>query len=326
MASRLLISACAGMSVAILTAQLINLLTRRRQVLQSRLKAAVSTAQEAPSLFEVAGGIPIVKKRRFTLPVIPNLRQLVGKQYLENVRLNLMKAGLPIKPEELMTITAISSMLGLGIGLALKNLPLAILLGLGAIPMQNVWVNMVKRKRATKLERQLLDALTLIANSLRAGHSFMQALEAVSRDLGPPLAPEIARVIREGRMGLSVDEAFAGLVNRFDSKDLELAVTGVMIQRQVGGNLAQVLTNIATTIDKRIKARGKIRTLTAQGRISATVVSVLPFALAAFMFTFYPDFAMVLLKEPLGVAMLIAAGVMMVIGVFAIRKVVNIDV
>ncbi|HHW26570.1 MAG TPA: hypothetical protein GXX23_04410 [Firmicutes bacterium] len=162
MVSRLLISACAGMSVAILTDQLINLLTRRRQVLQSRLKAAVSTAQEAPSLFEVAGGIPIVKKRRFTLPVIPNLRQLVGKQYLENVRLNLMKAGLPIKPEELMTITAISSMLGLG--------------------------------------------------------------------------------------------------------------------------------------------------------------------MAAFMFTFYPDFAMVLLKEPLGVAMLIAAGVMMVIGVFAIRKVVNIDV
>lgn len=325
MATRLAISACVGIGMSILAAQLFNLLTRKRQSLQERLKVAVST-EDAPSLLDGPAGASVVKRRRIALPVIPNLRQLVGKQYLEKVRVNLMKAGLPIKPEELMTITATSALLGAGGGLLLKNPSLAILMGLGAIPMQNIWVNFAKRRRAAKLERQLLDALTLIANSLRAGHSFMQALEHVSRDLGPPLAPELARVIREGRMGLSVDDAFAGLVNRFDSKDLELAVTGVLIQRQVGGNLAQVLTNIVTTIDKRIKSRGKVRALTAQGRMSAVVVSALPFGLAAFMFTFYPDFIMVMIQEPLGLAMLIGAGILMVIGVFAIRKVVNIDV
>jgi tight adherence protein B len=322
---RLAASACVGVATWVLAAQLVNLLTRRRQTLQERLKVAVST-EDVPSLPDVPGSASVVKKRRITLPVIPNLRQLVGKQYLDKVRLNLMKAGLPIKPEELMTITAISALLGAGLGLLLKKPWLAILLGLSAIPMQNVWVTLVKRRRAARLEGQLIDAFTLIANSLRAGHSFMQALEVVSRDLGPPLAPELARVIREGRMGLSVDDAFAGLVHRFDSKDLELAVTGVLIQRQVGGNLAQVLTNIVTTIDKRIKSRGKVRALTAQGRMSALVVSVLPFGLAAFMFAFYPEFAMVMLQEPLGLAMLIGAGVLMVIGIFAIRKVVNVDV
>ncbi len=325
MATRLAISACAGLVIWILAAQLFNLFTRRRRSLQERLKLAVNTSETHLQHDGPSGTLP-AKKRRIALPVIPNLRQLVGKQYLEKTRVSLMKAGLPIKPEELMTITAASALLGAGIGLMLKNPSLAILLGVCAIPMQNVLVNVVKRRRAAKLETQLLDALTLIANSLRAGHSFMQALELVSRELGPPLAPELARVIREGRMGLSVDEAFARLVDRFDSKDLELAVTGVMIQRQVGGNLAQVLTNIVTTIDKRIKSRGKVRSLTAQGRISAIVISVLPFGLAAFMFLFYPEFVMVMVTEPLGIAMLSGAAVLMVIGVFAIRKVVNIDV
>ncbi len=328
---QLLICILSGLAAALFLVGVMDLLTGRRRMLKSRLKVAIQAASEDPALSSQTGPLPgsplgAGKKKRIALPVIPRLKGLFGKRYMDKVRVNLAKAGLPLKPEEFTTMTATLVMIGVGAGMAVRKPLLSVVFGLAAFPLQNMWVNSVKHQRSMRLERQLLDALTMLANSLRAGHSFMQALALVSRDLGPPLAPELARVLREGRMGLSVDEAFYALTDRFDSRDLELAVTGVMIQRQVGGNLAQVLSNIASTIEKRIKARGKVRALTAQGRLSAVVISGLPFGLAAFMFTFYPEFAMVMIKEPLGIAMLGFGLVSMTVGVFAIRKVVNMDV
>jgi tight adherence protein B len=308
--------------------QIRNLLTRRQRRLQDRLRIAAGAGPSIPS-HQVAGSNPVVAmpKKRLRLPSIPALGSVIGKRYMDRIRVDLTKAGIPLKPEELAGMAVVFSLVGACVGLLARRGPLpAVLLASAGGILPGLWVKEAKKKRGSKVEVQLVDSLTLIANSLRAGHSFMQALELVSRDSMPPLAPELARVIRESRLGVSVDEAFGNLVARFESRDLELAVTGVLIQRQVGGNLALVLDNIAGTIEKRLKARGKVRTLTAQGRVSAWVISIMPFAMATLVFGFYPDFGHVMLSTPLGLGMLGVAAVSLAIGIFLIRKVVSIDV
>lgn len=320
------ISVCAALLACLLLMQAGDLLTRRQRRLRDRLKLAVGQpAGQTPG--QLAGPVATQRKFRFRLPVIPALGSVVGGRYLGRIRVNLVKAGIPLKAEELAGIAAVAGMVGAGVGLMTKGRVLAaVLLGPVGTTLPGVWVNYVKHRRAMKLEAQLVDSLTLIANSLRAGHSFMQAIEVTSHDMGAPLAPELARVLRDTRLGVSLDEAFQGLVGRFDSRDLELAVTGVLIQRQVGGNLAQVLDTIASTIEKRIKARAKIRALTAQGRLSAWVVSIMPFAVGATIFSLYPEFGRIMLATPIGIGMLTGAGILLAIGVVVIRKVVNIDV
>lgn len=176
------------------------------------------------------------------------------------------------------------------------------------------------------MEGQLLNAVVLLANSLRAGHSFMQALELVSRETSAPLGEEFNRVLRETRMGVRLDEALSNFSRRVDSREIELLVTGILIQREVGGNLAEILDTIADTIDKRVKMRAKLRALTAQGRLSGWVVSLLPFALVLFIYVPHPEYARLMLTEPLGRAMLLAGLIMMITGILVVKKVVNIDV
>jgi tight adherence protein B len=340
------IAVCAGVLTAAIVLQATELVTRPRRRLQARLKMATGEAA-AVGLGAGAGGgsagvlggedagavaageNPVMarRKRRIRLPSIPAFGRVVGQKYMERMRTSLTKSGVPLKPEELAGMSLVFFLAGVAIGLLSKKGPFITAgLAFAGLLMPGLYVSHAKRRRAAKLESQLVDALTLIANSLRAGHSFMQALELVSHDMAPPLAPELARVLREARLGLSVDEAFGKLVSRFDSRDLELVITGVLIQRQVGGNLAVVLDGTADTIGKRLKARAKVRTLTAQGRLSAWVISIMPFGLAGLVFGLYPDFGHIMLVSPLGIAMLVGAAVLLVVGVFVIRKVVNVDV
>lgn len=325
------IAICAGVLTAAVVFQLSECLTRRRRHLQARLKIAAGEVGAAGSgpVGVADGQNPVMAraKRRIRLPSIPALGSVVGRRYMEKIRINLTKSGVPLKPEELAGMGTVFSLVGAVMGLFAGRGPLPVAaFAIAGLLLPGAYVNRAKRRRAGKLEAQLVDALTLISSSLRAGHSFMQALELASHDMAPPLAPELARVLREAKLGLSVDEAFGKLVSRFDSRDLELAITGVLIQRQVGGNLAQVLDGIAGTVEKRIKARAKVRALTAQGRLSAWVITIMPFGLAGLVFGLYPDFGRVMLVSPLGIGMLAGAGILLVVGVFVIRKVVNVDV
>lgn len=308
-----------------------SLFTWRRQSILDRLRAvaeekARTQGREAFPAHAGKSGVP-VKRRRMVLPGMQVLGSVFSRGYLERLKVNLTKAGVPLKPEELAGMSLAGGVGGAVVGLVLgRTVLMPSVLSLGGFAWPFAWVNLSKRRRTQKLEGQLVDALTLISNSLRAGHSFMQALELVSRDMAPPLAPELSRALKESRVGLSLDDALTGIVERFESRDLELVVTGVLVQRQIGGNLAQVLDNIASTIDKRIKARAKVRALTAQGRMSAWVISIMPFALAFLVFGAYPEFGRVMLAEPLGVIMLAVAGVLLAIGIALVRKVVAVDV
>ncbi len=248
-------------------------------------------------------------------------------RHLDKLRHELVKAGIPLKPEEMAGLAGLLVAAGFGCGMLLsRRVLIAAFLGAAGALVPMLWIRSAQKKRVSCIEGQLLNALVLIANSLRAGHSFMQAVELAARETGPPLGLEFARVSREGKMGLPVEETLANLTARVNSKDLELAITGVLIQRQVGGNLAQVLDSIAGTIDKRIKTKARIQVVTAQGRLSAWIISVLPFALGALVFGAYPEFGRIMLVEPLGVAMLAGAFVLLVIGILVIRKVVDVDV
>jgi tight adherence protein B len=204
--------------------------------------------------------------------------------------------------------------------------PLPVLIGVAAgylLPMLTLRIKAARRVR--QFNDQLADALVLVSNSLRTGYSFLQAIELVSREMAPPIGVEFARLLKEMSLGVTTEEALANLGERVASDDLELVITAVLIQRQVGGNLAEVLDNIAGTIRERIKLKGEVRTLTAQGRISGLIIGALPFALAALLYVINPQYMMALFTHPLGIAMVVYALVSMAIGMMAVWKIVNIE-
>ena len=171
---------------------------------------------------------------------------------------------------------------------ALGN-PLFLLVGaLIGFLLPRFWLGRRKNGRLGAFNKQLPDTITLIANALRAGSSFLQAIELVVRESRPPISTEFGRVIREVNLGLPFDQALENMVRRVRSDDLELMATAIAIQHQVGGNLAEILDSIAYTIRERVRIKGEIRTLTAQQRLSGYVVAGLPIGLAGFLFVAAP--------------------------------------
>jgi tight adherence protein B len=195
------------------------------------------------------------------------------------------------------------------------------------------WLGRRKNGRLNAFNKQLPDTITLLANALRAGSSFLQAIELVVRESRPPISTEFGRVIREVNLGLPFEQALENMVRRVRSDDLELMATAISIQHTVGGNLAEILDSIAYTIRERVRIKGEIKTLTAQQRLSGYVVGFLPIGLAGFLFVAAPQFmeAMFLnppdvLGLPMGVVILIFGGFMMFIGFMMIRRIVDIEV
>ena len=147
-----------------------------------------------------------------------------------------------------------------------------------------MWLGRRRASRLKAFNKQLPDTITLIANALRAGSSFLQAIEMVVREGQPPVTTEFDRVVREVNLGLAFDVALENMVRRVRSDDLELMATAITIQHQVGGNLAEILDSIAFTIRERVRIKGEIKTLTAQQRLSGYVVAVLPIGLMGVLF------------------------------------------
>jgi tight adherence protein B len=190
-----------------------------------------------------------------------------------------------------------------------------------------------QRKRLRAFATQLPDTITLLANSLRAGSSFLQGIELVTREGRPPISEEFERVVREMSLGLALQPALNNLVRRVASEDLELMVTAINIQAQVGGNLATVLDSIAYTIRERIRIIGEINTLTAMQRYSGYVITLLPVGLGAILFLISPSYMGRMLDKPpdmfglpTGVVFMIIGLISMGVGYVLIRRIVDIKV
>ncbi|HEX7247806.1 MAG TPA: type II secretion system F family protein, partial [Actinomycetota bacterium] len=187
-------------------------------------------------------------------------------------------------------------------------------------------LRMALSRRTEKMREQLPDVLTVLASSLRAGHSFMQALDTVAREIPQPAATEFQRVVAEIRLGRPIEEALEALATRVGSADFKWAVLAVNIQREVGGNLAEILDNVADTLRERAMMRRQIKVLTAEGRLSAWVLVALPIGIAIYMFAVNPDYIGLLVTTKTGWYMSGTAVILLGLGVVWMRKIVDIDV
>jgi tight adherence protein B len=267
-------------------------------------------------------------------------RVVEGRDFGANLARELARADLKLKPSEYLMIWGGATIgvpilfIILGFWLPALRSPLALLVGafLGFIAPR-LWLNRRKSSRLNAFNKQLPDTITLIANGLRAGSSFLQAIEMVVRETRPPISLEFSRVIREVNLGLPFEQALDNMVRRVRSEDLELMATAISIQHTVGGNLAEILDSIAFTIRERIRIKGEIRTLTAQQRLSGYVVAFLPIGLAGFLFIAAPSFLAPLFDNavsigglPAGVIILGLGLTAMLIGFMLIRRIVDIEV
>jgi tight adherence protein B len=270
-----------------------------------------------------------------------NFNRIVERRdWGSNLARELARADLALKPTEFLAIRA-----GAMLGLPLLMIILSPLVSLFASPiiwigglllgywLPKFWLGRRKGKRLKAFNTNLADTIMLLANSLRAGSSFLQAVEMIVRESRPPISTEFARVIREVNLGLPLDEALANLQRRVRSDDLDLMTTAIAIHHTVGGNLAEILDSIAFTIRERVRIKGEIKTLTAQQRMSGYVVGFLPIALVLLLSVIAPTFMAPMLQKPpellglpAGMFILAGGGFMMLIGFILIRRIVDIEV
>lgn len=187
-----------------------------------------------------------------------------------------------------------------------------------------IFVRQKKKKRKAKLEGQLVEAISVLGNALKAGHSFQSAMNNIATDMEAPISEEFERVFKETQRGMTLEESMNRMVERTGSDDLDMLCTAIIIQRKVGGNLADVLEKISETIQSRITLRMEIKTRTASGRLSGYIVGALPFLLLGVMSVLNPDYASGLLETDIGHIMLAVGVVLECIGFVVIRKVVTI--
>ncbi len=252
---------------------------------------------------------------------------LPKSRYLIKKKKKLMQAAVLMKPEEFLGASLINAgALTFLFYLISKSIIVALLfLPIGFI-IPDLIVGSKKSKRSAKINSQLPEALNIISNGLRAGFSFTQAIGIVTKEITGPISEEFNKVLRDNILGKALEEALTNMSERIDDEDLDMVITVFIIQRQVGGNLAEVLDTISKTIRERVKLKNDVKTLTAQGRISAVIVSLLPFAIAIGLSIISPGYLDIMFTTLIGKLMIIAAITSQIIGIFILTKLVDIKV
>ena len=237
------------------------------------------------------------------------------------------QADCHIKPSTLLGIGLLLALLG-ATATVLTRMPLVLVpvnaLVLGSLPF--VWLWNKRRARLKKFASQLPDALELVARALRAGHSLSAGMHVVAEEMPAPIADEFGRVFEEQNLGIPIEDAMKAMTDRVPNLDLRFFVTSVSIQRQTGGDLAEILDKIGYVIRERFRILGQVKALTGEGRLSGVVLIALPFGLFGFMLNLKPDYVESLWTTDLGKKMSIFAIIAQIVGALVIRKIVNIKV
>ncbi len=255
------------------------------------------------------------------------MRSKVSKKKSKKLENMLRRAGVPLKPEEFILFRWISSLLMAAFFYLIFGKVLMVFLGamLGYM-LPIIWIKNKEKKRIQKFNDGLADMISTVVGSLRAGFSFPQALKTVVEESDDPISSEIGYVLKEMQYGSSLEDSLSELYERMPSEDLELMIQAILIQRQVGGNLAIVLDKIVQTIRDRTKIQRQIITLTAQGKLSGIVIGLLPVILGLVLFAIEPEYISKLFTNMLGIGMMIAGIISGTIGFILIRKVTTIEV
>ncbi len=285
--------------------------------------------------------------------VIPRkaiLGEWVGKQatrytWGQSLTRSLARADIKMKVGEFIILTIALTVLGAFVGWflsggastggegsalsALMSIPGIIVGGAVGFFAPTLYMRRQQGRRLLRFDNQLADMLSLMVNGLRAGYSTMQAMEAVSKELPPPISDEFRRVVQEMQLGIPMDTALENLTRRIPSKDLDLVVTAINVQREVGGNLAEILDTISHTIRERVRVKGEIRVLTSQVMMSGRVLAIMPVAVIIIMYFLNREYMMRFFNPATrmyGIPALILGASMIVIGYVVMQKIANIEV
>ncbi len=259
---------------------------------------------------------------------IPGLTDaLRGTPFWDGVQMQLLRAGLLLRPSEALIICGITMVASLGLGWVVTGQPIMGILT-GGLGLAAPYMYMVQRaaKRQATLTSQLPDALDMLSGALRSGYALTRGFQVVAAQMHPPISEEFERVLQDVQVGISVSDALDGLLARTDSYDLELMVSAIQTQLTMGGNLSEVLDKIAGMIRERVRLQGEINAATSEGRMSAGILVAMPIIMAVIISVVNPGYLDPLFEERLGIMMLIGAGLLMVTGMVIIKKLLDIDI
>ncbi len=243
-----------------------------------------------------------------------------------NLRQDLLRAGLRLTVYEFLAIRLGVTIMGMAGGWAIAQTPLAgVLLAILGWILPGLWLRNQLGKRRKAFDTQLTDVLNLLVSSLQAGYGLQQALSIIVKEMPDPAAEEFSRVLKEAQLGYSLNDALDHLVTRMQSDDLALIVTAIHIQSEVGGSLAEVIQSISETILERIRINGEIQTLTAEQRMSGTILTALPFLLGTLFMLLNPDYMMEMFQPGWPLIIPIAATMMTIIGYLMMRSMLKLD-
>jgi tight adherence protein B len=265
---------------------------------------------------------------RSVSPLARGLNRAIARQsFAASTARQLARADLKLTVSEYTLINLASVLIAFLIGAVLSgSIFFGVAAAVGGFYVPSVYVKFRQRARLAAFNSRLADTITMLANALRSGYSLAQGMDMVARESPPPVSEEFARVVREIGLGLSNQEALANLLRRVPSEDLDLLITSINLQHEVGGNLAQLLDSIGFTIRERVRIKGEIRSLTAQVRYSGYVVAILPIAMAGVLMVIRPDYIGPLFQSLCGWSMVVAAGIFMGTGFLVTRKIADIEV
>lgn len=283
--------------------------------LQSMAVGGIESVESELVRDRLKSDLPFLDRALLALPRVRELDEL------------LAQAGMDMSPTRLLVQSGLFAVGGLILA-AVLGLPWILIaaVGAGAASMPLLRVLRRKNQRMTKVEESLPDTLDFIARALRAGHAFSAALGMVGDEGQEPLKTEFKTTFDEINFGIPMQEALSNLSRRVPSSDLRFFVVAVLIQRETGGNLAEILGNISKLVRERIKLYGRIRVLSAEGKLSAWILTALPIATAGVINIVNPNFMSVLFKDPVGLKMVMAMCFMMLFGIFWMWRIIKIRV
>jgi tight adherence protein B len=260
-------------------------------------------------------------------PVGDALNQALASRGLgANLATQLARADLKLTVGEFMAATAILVIAAGTLAYFWKGIIVSVVAALAGIFGPRIYVSALRNRRLKAFNDQLGDSINLLVNSLRAGYSVLQAMEAVAQEMGEPIASEFGRVVQEVQLGITLEEAMGHMLRRITSDDLDMMVTAINVQREVGGNLAEVLDAISYTIRERVRIKGEIKALSAQSRWSGYIVSLIPVILTGVLYLINPGFMSQLFNHICGWVMIGVAIIGITLGYVIINKIVTIDI
>lgn len=306
----------------------VGLRTRGRTAMMDRLESVRGDRQETE---ESEGQEGPVFRQRQSYSGIPFLGAVVGQfAGSKEAALSLEKAGLPLRVGEYYIIRMLAAGVFFGIPFLFSSGIFSVVMAIGmavlGYSLPAIWVSSKKNARIKKMTGQLTEMLGMVANSLKSGYGLMQSFEFAAKQLDPPLATELRRLLRDVNLGMAGEEALQAMGERINIADLDMVLTAINIQRAVGGNLAEILEGVAYTMRERERIRGEITTLTSQQRMTGIVIGGLPIGVGLLFMLINPSYMSLLFTTTVGQIMLLVAVLLEGLGIVAMKKILAIEV